>query len=193
MKKYIYPAFVLNLFFTVLLGILYPGVLDFIGNLFFHNRASGSVILDDTGSEFIGQIWNSEKYFWGRPSASNYDAMNSGGTNYSPIDTRTLGKITEAKKRFQNQSGIPEELLLSSGSGLDPHILFNSAIFQMPRIVGACEGKINEEELRKLIIRNSEGKDFGILGQERVNVLKLNIALDKQCQVKGSGNVDGHK
>ncbi|MBF0361125.1 MAG: potassium-transporting ATPase subunit KdpC [Oligoflexia bacterium] len=188
MNKYIYPSFILIIFFTIILGGVYPTSLVFIGKKLFKEKSEGSFIKDDRddrneyfiGSELIGQNWTNPKYFFGRPSYIDYEPMNSGASQYSPVNPLLKTEVEKNKKKFFSYNGlesnIPQELLLSSGSGLDPHITLDSALFQIPRI--ARERKLKEEQVHNLVMVQLEKKVFGILGQEKINVLKLNQALD---------------
>jgi K+-transporting ATPase ATPase C chain len=179
---------VLGLHFStvILLGLCYPLFIWGIG-LLFPNEANGLPIMRDgniIGFENEGQKFTDPKYFWGRPSASDYDASaNSGGTNLGPTNPALLDAV---KSRLDtllkynpkiNKSDIPIEMITSSGSGLDPHVSPQGAYFQVPRI--AKVRRLNEEYLRNLIAVNIEKPILGIFGTERVNILELNIALDK--------------
>lgn len=181
MKNYIFPSFILLIFYTVLLGGLYPLVTMLMSKNVFMTESQGSFIFIKNrnisiGSELIGQKWTDPKYFWGRSSVSDYDPMASGGTQFSSINPKLILQINENAMRFSNQEEIPQELLLASGSGLDPHITVKGALIQIPRIAKAR--KFNEEDIKKLVMNLVEKKTFGFLGQERVNVLKLNQSLD---------------
>lgn len=166
--NFIYSAFVLNIFFIIILGIVYPLTMTGLSNVLFPYQSNGS--MNKFGSELIGQNWQLDKYFHGRPSSSNYDPMASGGTNLSPIDSTFV-------KRMKDDENLPENLRTSSASGLDPHIDVYSAIYQIPRIAKARQMK--EDRIKEIINKLTENPLFGFIGQERVNVLKLNIELDK--------------
>jgi K+-transporting ATPase ATPase C chain len=169
MKKYFFPSTVLMTLFTFLLGIIYPIFMTKIGTTFWAQKSEGSLIKKNdfvVGSELIGQDWKKEIYFYGRPSVSQYDPYASGASNLSPLNLKT--KIDE--------SGLPEELVLASGSGLDPDLSLKAIYFQIPRVSKAR--KISVEEIKKLVLSLVEKKLWGVLGEERVNVLKLNIELD---------------
>jgi K+-transporting ATPase ATPase C chain len=179
---------ILGLHFStvILFGLCYPILIWGIG-LLFPRQANGLPIMKDNkiiGFENEGQKFSDPKYFWGRPSASDYDAnANSGGTNLGPTNPALLVAV---KSRLDtllkynpmaNKSDIPVEMITSSGSGLDPHVSPQGAYFQVPRIAGVRH--INAELVKNLIAVNIEKPVLGIFGTERVNILKLNIALDK--------------
>jgi potassium-transporting ATPase KdpC subunit len=179
---------ILGLHFStvVLFGLCYPLIIWGIG-LLYPQQANGLPVMKNNkiiGFENEGQKFTDPKYFWGRPSSSENDAnANSGGTNLGPTNPALLDA---AKSRLDtllkynpkvNKSDIPIEMITSSGSGLDPHVSPQGAYFQIPRI--AKVRHMDEEPLRNLIVENIEYPALGIFGTERVNVLKLNIALDK--------------
>lgn len=179
---------ILGLHFStvILFGLCYPLIIWGIG-LLFPGQANGLPIMKNgniIGFENEGQKFTNPKYFWGRPSASDYDASaNSGGTNLGPTNPALLDAV---KSRLDTllkynpevkKSDIPIDMVTSSGSGLDPHISPQGAYFQVPRI--ASMRNIDEVTLKHLIADNIEKPLFGLIGTERVNILKLNIALDK--------------
>jgi len=156
-----------------------------IAQVAFRDKANGSLIKIDgrvTGSALIGQRFTGLGYFHSRPSASDYEALRSGGTNYGPtnrkyiymVKTRTL--LVKKENNLSTNAEIPADIVLVSGSGLDPHISIESAMLQTARI--ATERKIEESDVRDLIINNTEKRYLGVFGDSFVNVLKLNIALD---------------
>jgi potassium-transporting ATPase KdpC subunit len=167
----------------VLTGAAYPLLVTGVARVFFRDKAEGSVVMlngKKIGSKLIGQKFASEKYFWGRPSAADYETVPSGASNLAPTSKALSDNIRNRKKLFGNKPGIPEDLLFSSGSGLDPDITPEAAIFQIERIAGARHfDAAKTEELKKLVSRLKEKRDFFILGEDRINVLSLNIALDK--------------
>ena len=183
MKKLIYSSVGVVFLFTIVFGILYPISLVYMGKGLFKDKSVGSFIYESKsgkiiGSELIGQNWINPRYFFGRPSINNYDPMNSGGSQYAPINPQLINEIEKnTKKYYQEGENIPDDLLLSSGSGLDPHISVEGAIFQISRI--AKERKLNKDRIRMLVLSQVEKKTFGILGQDRINVLKLNQKLDQ--------------
>jgi K+-transporting ATPase ATPase C chain len=184
--RHIYPAIALTIVLTVLLGIIYPFVMTGLSYLFFYEKAHGSLIKrggEVIGSHLIGQPFKGPGYFHSRPSAagSGYDATASGGTNLGPT-SKTLfqDQIKGRAKELKNENPkmqIPVDLVTSSGSGLDPHISPAAAEFQIPR-VSRARG-LSDVEVRRLVREHIEERQFGILGEPRVNVLELNLALDK--------------
>ncbi len=186
LSKHIYPAVVLTIVLTVLVGVIYPFVMTGLSMLFFSDKAMGSLVEREgnvIGSRLIGQPFRGGGYFHTRPSAagSGYDATASGGTNLGPT-SKTLfeEQIKQRTKELKNvnpKMEIPGDLVTSSGSGLDPHISPAAAEFQVPRI--ARERRMGEDRVRELVRKHTEGRQFGILGEPRVNVLKLNLALDE--------------
>jgi K+-transporting ATPase ATPase C chain len=184
--KHIYPAVALTIVLTVLVGIIYPIVMTGLSELLFKEKARGSLIEREgkvVGSRLIGQPFNGAGYFHSRPSAagSGYDATASGGTNLGPTSKRLLEEqVKERSKELRTENPnaeIPVDLITSSGSGLDPHISPAAAEFQIPRV--ARERRMNEDEVRRLVQNHTEGRQFGVLGERRINVLELNLALDE--------------
>ena len=172
---------------TLLTGVVYPALVTLVAQLAFPARAQGSLILRDgrvVGSELIGQHFTSPRYFWGRPSATSrpYDASASAGSNWGPLapELRTAVasrvELLRASDPTQRES-LPVDLVTASGSGLDPHISPASALWQVPRV--ARERGLSEARVRELVAQYSEPRTFGLLGQPRVNVLRLNLALDE--------------
>jgi K+-transporting ATPase ATPase C chain len=182
-------------FFTILAGVLYPVALTGVAQLFFPGSANGSLIVREgmaVGSSLIGQPFDDPGYFWGRLSATSptpYTAFNaekgtgSSGSNLGPLNP-ALRDAAEARIKALRQAdpaggpAIPVDLVTSSGSGLDPHISPAAAEFQVPRVARA-RGR-SAAEVREVVARHVEGRAFGILGQPRVNVLALNLDLDRR-------------
>lgn len=189
--KHIYPAVALTIVLTVLLGIIYPFAITGLSYLFFKEKAQGSLIEREgrvIGSRLIGQPFKGAGYFHSRPSAagSGYDATASGGTNLGPtskqlFEEQVTGRAEQLRAENPNAK-IPVDLVTSSGSGLDPHISPSAAEFQIPRV--SRERGMSEEELRRLVHKHTEGREFSVLGEPRVNVLELNLAVD---QASGRG------
>lgn len=184
--KHIYPAVALTIVLTVLTGIIYPCAVTGLSALLFKQKARGSLIEREgkvMGSRLIGQPFNGTGYFHSRPSAagSGYDATASGGTNLGPTSKRLFEEqVRERSKQLRTENPnveIPIDLVTSSGSGLDPHISPAAAEFQIPRV--AAERRMSQDEVRLLIGKHTEGRQFGVLGEPRVNVLELNLALDE--------------
>ena len=174
--------------FTVLTGIIYPLVVTGIAQTVFSHQANGSLIVQDgncTGSELIGQPFSDPGYFWGRLSATApfpYNAAASSGSNYGPLNpalTEAIQARINALKAVDpdNTQPIPVDLVTSSASGLDPHISVAAALYQVPRV--ARYRGLTEEQVYNLVNSLTEGRQFGILGEPRINVLKLNLALDE--------------
>jgi K+-transporting ATPase KdpC subunit len=170
---------------TVLTGVIYPLTVTGIAQALFHHRANGSLITDNgvaIGSELIGQPFSDPRYFWGRLSATEYDAAASSGSNYGPTNPALLEAIQARIDALRavdpdNEEPIPVDLVTASGSGLDPHISIAAAQYQVPRV--ARYRGLSEDEVSALVDHLTEGRQFGILGEPRVNVLKLNLALDE--------------
>jgi K+-transporting ATPase ATPase C chain len=182
-------AIVAIIVLTVLTGVIYPLVVTGIAQLVFPHQANGSLIKENdtvVGSSLIGQSFDDDpKYFWGRLSATSpapYDGSASGGSNLGPTNPTLVDNV---KKRLDaldkadpdNHEQVPVDLVTASGSGLDPHISPAAAEYQVRR-VARLRGK-SEDDLRKLIAEHTEDRTFGLLGEPRVNVLELNLALDK--------------
>jgi K+-transporting ATPase ATPase C chain len=176
---------------TVLTGIIYPLVVTGISRVAFPAAANGSLIVANgrvVGSTLIGQPFDDPKYFWSRPSATSpqpYNAGASSGSNLGPTNPALVDAITARVKALRdadpgNVAPVPIDLVTTSGSGLDPHISIAAAEFQLARV--AKVRGLSEQKLRELIRRNTEGRTLGVLGEPRVNVLKLNLALDAQAQ-----------
>jgi len=182
------PAVRVTLVLTVLTGLIYPGVVTGLSRLIFSNYAKGSLIEVDgrvVGSKLIGQKFAKPEYFHGRPSAAGdgYDAGNSGASNFGPTNEKLASRVRADIARFRKENpaymgSLPADLLTASGSGLDPHISPASAYAQVPRV--ARTRGIPEEMLRQLVASTIEERQLGFLGEPRVNVLKLNLALDME-------------
>ena len=173
--------------FTALTGIVYPLFVTVIVQLAFPGQANGSLMQKNgtiIGSELIGQPFHSPKYFWSRPSATlpfPYDARASSGSNFGPLSPVLLDEVRKRIKDLKvddplNSQPIPVDLVTASASGLDPHISVAAALYQLPR-VARCR-HLDEWRVRSLVDRNTERRQLGFLGESRVNVLKLNLALD---------------
>lgn len=189
MFSYIRPAVTMLLILTVITGAAYPALVTFIAQTVFPEQANGSLIRniqgDVIGSQLIGQAFSDPKYFWSRPSATSpypYNAAASTGSNLGPTNPALIDAITarvQALKQADpgNKAPVPVDLVTASGSGLDPHISPAAAEYQLKRV--AKIRKIDEAKVRDLIGANTAGRQWGVFGEPRVNVLKLNLALDQ--------------
>ena len=197
MLKQLRPALVLLVALTAITGLAYPLALTAVAGVLFPRQAAGSLIEKDgqvVGSELIGQNFTSDRYFHGRPSATTaadpndatktvpapYNAASSSGSNLGPTNSALIDRVKDdvEKLKAENPSAaIPGDLVTTSGSGLDPHISPESAAFQIARVAKAR--KLSEDRLRELVADNVEGRTLGVFGEPRVNVLVLNMALDK--------------
>jgi potassium-transporting ATPase KdpC subunit len=173
---------------TILTGILYPLVITGLAQLIFPGKANGSMIVKNgkvAGSELIGQQFTSPKYFWSRLSATGPYAFNAGastGSNYGPLNPALQDAVNKRVQDLKtmdslNTQPIPIDLVTASASGLDPHISIAAAQYQTARVAGARG--MNEEQVRTLVHQHTEDRTFALLGEPRVNVLLLNLALDE--------------
>lgn len=185
MKKHFVTAVLMTVVTTVLLGIVYPFVVTGLAQLIFPKQANGSLISDNgklVGSSLIGQPFSSPGYFRSRPSAAGnagYDAGNSSGSNLGPTNKMLIDRMNADIQKAQAENPgvpVPMDLVTTSGSGLDPDISPEAADFQVPRI--ARERNMNEADVRAIVAKHTEGRQFGFLGEPRVNVLELNLDLD---------------
>jgi len=177
------------LFFTVLTGIIYPLFITGIAQFLFHEKANGSLIVKNNkivGSKLIGQNFDSTNYFSSRPSAISYNPLPSGGSNYCLTNSKLQELVMERKKQFiafnqlDSLTEIPSEMLFASASGLDPHISLKATMMQVKRIVKARNfNDIQKQKLLQYIKKFTEEPQFLCLGEQRVNVLLLNLEIDK--------------
>ena len=167
---------------TVITGIVYPLLVTGIAQVAFRDKANGSLIEKDgkiVGSRLIGQPFSDPKYFWSRPSATSpmpYNAASSSGSNLGPTNPALLDAVKERISKLGEERPVPADLVTASGSGLDPHISPAAAEYQIARIAKARN--IPEARLRELVRAHTRGRQLGVLGEPRVNVLELNLALD---------------
>jgi len=184
MKKNLLTAVLMTLVTTVLFGLLFPLLITGLAQLLFPKQANGQLLARNgkvVGSKLIGQSFSSAGYFHSRPSSAGtgYDASNSSGSNLGPTNQSLIARVQSDADRLQAENpgaAIPMDLLTTSGSGLDPHISPEAAEFQVPRI--AKERGLDVEIVRQAVRQHTEARQFGFLGEPRVNVLELNLALD---------------
>jgi K+-transporting ATPase ATPase C chain len=187
MKTLIRPALMTILIFTLLTGVIYPLVVTGVAQLVFPHQANGSLITANgqtVGSGLIGQQFDDPMYFWGRLSATGpfpYNAAASSGSNLGPSNPALLDAVKARIAALKaadptNTQPIPVDLVTASGSGLDPDISVAAALYQIPRV--ARERNMSEAEVRTLVDQHTKGRQLGFLGEPRVNVLELNLALD---------------
>jgi K+-transporting ATPase ATPase C chain len=196
MLREVRPAIILLLALTVITGLVYPLAMTAIAGVIFPDQAQGSLIERDgkvVGSALIGQEFKDDKYFHGRPSATTapdpndstktvpapYNAANSGGSNLGPTSKALNDRIKEDVEKLKAEnpnSPVPIDLVTTSASGLDPDISPEGALFQVPRVAKARN--MPEERVRELVVKHTQGRLAGLLGEPRVNVLALNLALD---------------
>lgn len=183
MKHHLLVSIRMTIVLLIIVSGIYPAAVWAVGQLAFRHQANGSLIVRNgkvIGSELIGQNFTGDRYFHPRPSAGGkdgYDATNSNGTNFGPTSAKLRDTIAEAIKHYDLHAGVPADAVTSSASGLDPHISPANAYAQAPRVAHA--NHLNEADVRALIHRHVEGRFLGIYGEPRVNVLLLNLELQK--------------
>ncbi len=170
----------------VLVGVIYPVAVTALAQLFFPKEAGGSLLYGSsgnlTGSALIGQPFSDPKYFWSRPSATSdypYNPQASGGSNLGPTNKVLIEQISNRTEQLRSsgiQTPVPSDLVEASASGLDPQISMQSALVQIPRVARARN--LSEDAVRRLVLEHVEERQFGFLGEQRINVLELNLALD---------------
>jgi K+-transporting ATPase ATPase C chain len=187
MRAQLRPAIVLLVLLSAVTGLAYPAIVTAIAQVVFPHQANGSLIIKDgkaVGSVLIGQPFDDPKYFWGRPSATSpfaYNAGASSGSNLGPTNpalTKSVQERVDALRAADpgNTERVPVDLVTASASGLDPHISPAAALYQIGRVAKAR--KLDEAVVRRMVEQHTEGRQFGFLGEPRVNVLALNLALD---------------
>jgi len=190
--KNLVTAILMTIVTTVLLGLIYPLVVTGVAQVVFPDQANGQLIrrADGTiiGSRLLGQPFSSPGYFRSRPSAAGangYDATGSSGSNLGPTNQKLIDRVKGDVAKLQGENPgkpVPIDLVTTSGSGLDPHISPAAAEFQVPRV--AAERGLTEDEVRRVVAAHTEGRQFGFLGEPRVNVLELNLDLDGRKPMK---------
>ena len=190
--KNLKTAVLMTVVTTILLGVIYPLVVTGLAQVIFPDKANGQLIRRSDGasigSRLIGQPFSSPGYFRSRPSAagaSGYDAAASGGSNLGPTNQKLIDRIKADVEKLQAENPgrpVPVDLVTASGSGLDPHITPAAAEFQAPRV--ARERGITEAEVRTIVAAHTEGRQFGLLGEPRVNVVEVNLDLDRMRPLK---------
>jgi potassium-transporting ATPase KdpC subunit len=189
MRAQLRPALVILVALTLVTGVAYPLLVTGVAQAVFPYQAQGSLITKDgklVGSALIGQPFDDPKYFWGRPSATSpfpYNAASSSGSNLSPTNPDLVKAVQTRVEALRaadpgNAAPVPVDLVTASGSGLDPHISPAAALYQVSRVARAR--KLDPESVRQLVERHIEGRSLGFLGEPRVNVLALNLTLDRK-------------
>ena len=185
MKRHLITSLLMTIATTVLLGIVYPLVVTAFAHVLFKDKANGQLIRHNgvtIGSRIIGQPFTGPGYFHSRPSAAGnagYDAANSQGSNYGPTNQKLIDRVNADAVRVQAENPgapVPADLVTTSASGLDPDISPAAADFQVPRV--AKERGLSADQVRRLVAAHTRSRDLGFLGEPRVNVLELNLALD---------------
>jgi len=189
MKKNLWISIAMTVVTTVLLGLIYPLVVTGLAQMLFPHKANGQLVVKNgkvIGSKIIGQGFSGPGYFHSRPSAAGngYDAANSGGSNLGPTNQKLLNRVKSdvASAQAANPAvSVPIDMVTTSASGLDPHITPANAEFQLSRVAKARA--ISVEQVQAVVSKHTEGRQFGILGEPRINVLELNLDLDRQFPV----------
>ena len=189
MKKNLWISIAMTVVTTVLLGLIYPLVVTGLAQMLFPHKANGQLVVKNgkvIGSKIIGQGFSGPGYFHSRPSAAGngYDAANSGGSNLGPTNQKLLNRVKTVVASAQAANpavSVPIDMVTTSASGLDPHITPANAEFQLSRVAKARA--ISVEQVQAVVSKHTEGRQFGILGEPRINVLELNLDLDRQFPV----------
>jgi K+-transporting ATPase ATPase C chain len=195
MKKNIITSILMTISTTILLGLIYPLVVTGVAQVIFPKQANGQLIEKSgkiVGSRIIGQGFSGAGYFHSRPSATTvpYDAANSGGSNLGPTNQKLIDRVKQDVATLQAENPgqpVPIDLVTTSASGFDPEITPAAAEFQLPRI--AKERGASTEQLRAVVLRHTEGRQLGFLGEPRVNVLELNLELDERFPANKQASV----
>jgi K+-transporting ATPase ATPase C chain len=199
MKKNLLTAVLMTVATTVLFGLVYPLVITGLAQLLMKDKANGQLIVQNgtvIGSRIIGQPFSGPGYFHSRPSAAGngYDAANSSASNLGPTNHALIDRVTASVNALQKENPgapIPVDLVTTSGSGLDPDISPAAAEFQVPRV--ARERGLSEDQVRQLIAVHTAQRDLGLLGEPRVHVLELNLALDAIASKPAQAHIDSQK
>jgi K+-transporting ATPase ATPase C chain len=195
MKKNLTTSILMTIATTVLLGIIYPLVVTGLAQVMFRDKANGQLIVKNgqiVGSQLIGQGFSGPGYFHSRPSTAGngYDAANSGGSNLGPTNQKLIDRVKQDTNRLQAENPgkpVPIDLVTTSASGFDPHITPAAAEFQIPRV--ARERGLSEDVVKALVLKHTEGRQLGFLGEPRVNLLLLNLDLDEQSPLTKQAKV----
>jgi len=187
MKKQWMVAIRFTLITTVIFGLIYPLIVTVLSQWLFPRQANGSLIVKNgqvVGSHLIGQAFNANQYFHSRPSSAGngYDPLSSGGSNLGPTNQALVARVQQDVAKWHQENPatpVPADLVTASGSGLDPDISPASAAFQIPRVAKARG--ISAGELRRIVARHTQGRQYGLFGEPRVNVLELNLDLDESA------------
>jgi K+-transporting ATPase ATPase C chain len=185
MRRHLTTAVLYTIVTTVLFGVVYPFVVTGLAQVLFHDKANGQLLYKDgqlVGSRIIGQPFTAPGYFHSRPSAAGngYDAANSGGSNYAPTNKKLIDRVAGDVAAYQPEhpgTDVPIDLVTASASGLDPDITPAAAEFQVAQV--AKERHLPEDAVRRLVVEHTQGRQLGFLGEPRVNVLLLNLDLDR--------------
>ena len=193
--KLLIQSILLTIVFTVITGILYPLAITGISQVAFHNQANGSLLVRDgkvVGSELLAQQFTGDKYFWPRPSAGSYATVPSGASNLGPTSQALQSNVTANATAFRTgnklaaDAPVPADMVFTSASGLDPHISPEAARLQVGRVAAARS--LGADQVKALVEKFVESPQWGIFGEARVNVLRLNLALDELDTKKAEGN-----
>jgi K+-transporting ATPase ATPase C chain len=194
--KLLIQSILLTIVFTVITGILYPLAITGISQVAFHDKANGSLLVRDgkvVGSELLAQQFTGDKYFWPRPSAGSYATVPSGASNLGPTSQALQSNVTANAAAFRTgnklaaDAPVPADMVFTSASGLDPHISPEAARLQVARVAAARS--LGTDPVKALVEKFVESPQWGIFGEARVNVLRLNLALDELDTKKAEGNV----